>query len=144
MAYGVTCNYDSPSGGSSTNGTGSDDLQLSLSAGGRQITFSSKPAERSPVIPRDSLSPDAGTDVVEMLLGKEIDLFGTEESRYVLTREDVDVLHRFRNRTVFTIGTARSVQVYRSEIVRMVTSVSPDLLLEVIFEDVLTCCRHRI
>lgn len=82
----------------------------------------SKPAETAPEIPRDSLSPDAATDVLERLLGRELDLFGTEE-KYALSREDVDVLHRFRNRTVFTIGTARSVQVYRTEIVRMVLSV---------------------
>lgn len=57
-----------------------------------------------------------------MMIGRELDLFETEE-KYVLSKEDIDVLHRFRNRTVFTIGTARSVHVYRSEIVRMVTSV---------------------
>ena len=56
------------------------------------------------------------------MVGRELDLFGTEE-KYVMTKEDVDILRRFQNRTVFTIGTARSVHVYRHEIVKMVCSV---------------------
>ena len=114
----MTCNYD--------GGAGTDELQLSLGAGGgggQQITFNSRPAETEPEIPRDSLSPDAASDVIELLSGRELDLFGTNE-KYTLSREDLDILHRFRNRTVYTIGTARSVQVYRTEIIRMVTSVS--------------------
>lgn len=68
-----------------------------------------------------------------MLSGKELDLFGTEE-KYAMSREDIDILHRFRNRTVYTIGTARSVHVYRSEIIRMVTSVREDWLKRVCVE----------
>lgn len=83
----------------------------------------SKPAESAPQIPRDSLSPESGHDFLDGLLGKELDLYGTTE-KYVLAKEDVDILRRFQNRTVFTIGTARSVHVYRSEIVRMVCSVN--------------------
>lgn len=85
--------------------------------------FMSKPAESAPVIPRDSLSPESRDNVfVDGLLGRELELFGTSE-KYVMTKEDVDILKRFQNRTVFTIGTAQSVRVYRDEIVRMVCSV---------------------
>lgn len=113
----MSCNYDG-------TGAGHDELQLSLGSGhhGQQITFMSRPAESAPQIPRDSLSPESGQDFLAGLLGKELDLYGATE-KYALTKGDVDILRRFQNRTVYTIGTARSVQVYRTEIVRMVCSV---------------------
>lgn len=77
----------------------------------------SRPAQSGPVIPdeppRDSLSPlnqaRAGDEMISGLEGKSIDCFAEGEV-FVLGKTEVDVLRRFRNRTVFTIGTARSVR----------------------------------
>ena len=84
----------------------------------------SKPAQSEPQVPpRDSLSPlESGVDIIDGLLDREIETFTPGES-YVLRKEDIDVLKRFQNRTVYTIGTQRSVHVYREQIIGMVCSV---------------------
>ena len=122
IGYGVSCNYNpGPDEG--------QELQLSFGGEGQQwqqITFMSKPAQSEPQVPpRDSLSPlESGVDIIDGLLDREIETFTPGES-YVLRKEDIDVLKRFQNRTVYTIGTQRSVHVYREQIIGMVCSVRP-------------------
>ena len=105
----MQCNY---------SGTASDELQL---PGEGAFSFTSKPSETSteiPNLPKDSLSPQPSDDVVDKIIGMQLDLAQTDDV-YTLNKDDVETLRRFMDRTVFTIGTAQTVWIYRHEMIRM-------------------------
>lgn len=100
------------------------------------ISFASSPKSSGPqdAPPKDSMSPeDYEEDVlIDELLGSSMELCESEE-KYLLSKEDVEILRWFKDQTVFTIGTAQTVLVYRREIVRMMLhSVSVKLLVSLI------------
>ena len=111
----MTCNY---------TGDGADELHL---PGEGAFVFSTTPHSHGPGlgpnVPKDSLSPEGHDDQVEKMLGIPLDLHQTEEP-YRLTKDDLDILRIFKNRTVYTIGTAQSVATYRNELVNLCFSVS--------------------
>lgn len=121
----MTCNY---------NGDTADELHL---PGEGAFTFSTTPHSNGPGlgpnIPKDSLSPE-GDDQIEKMLDMPLDLHGTDEV-YRLTKADLDVLRMFKNRTVYTIGTAQSVGKYRLELVNLCFSVS-------VLAPQMTCCKR--
>lgn len=85
------------------------------------FTFASSPKSSEPqeAPPKDSMSPDGEEDArIDELLGSPMELCETDE-KYHLSKEDVEILRWFKDQTVFTIGTAQTVMVYRKEIVRM-------------------------
>lgn len=115
--YGVQCNYD---------GEAADDLHL---PGEGAIVFSSAPASTEPTQPpKDSMSPETKNDRIDSMLGKPLTLQGTDEM-YYMTQDDLDILRVFRDRTVFTIGTAQSIWIYRTELVNLVCDVRSLTLL---------------
>ena len=122
ISYGVTCDYD---------GDGCDELQL---PGEGAFRFISQPLENAPtnkreyLLPKDSMSPDDKDDKIEGMLNVPISLHETGELYYI-SKEDVEILYHFRDSTVFTIGTAQTVPLYRAEIVNMVCSVGLNLLV---------------
>lgn len=61
------------------------------------------------------------------MLGVALDLHDTDEV-YRISEEDVEVLRMFRDRTVFTIGTAKTVGTYRREMVNLCLGVSSFVL----------------
>ena len=78
------------------------------------------------------MSPDDGENArLDALLGTPMDLHESDE-KYLITKEDVEILRWFKDQTVFTIGTAQTVHVYRGEVVSLmmlsVSSVSRDLM----------------
>ena len=117
VGYGVNCNYD---------GTGFDELKL---PGEGAIIFSTIPATNGPStrqdLIKDSMSPENDDDniLIDSLIGMPLKLHN-DEGYYRITKEDVEIIRRFKDRTVFTIGTAHSVLIYRREVVQMVASVS--------------------
>ncbi|KAK3718917.1 hypothetical protein LTR37_004833 [Vermiconidia calcicola] len=115
IAYGVTCNYD---------GDATDELQL---AGEGAFTFISQPHQYAPAAepdaaPRDSLSPEGYDDKVERMLGMPLELHDIGEPYYV-TEDDVEAMRNFRDKTVWTIGTAQTVRFYRQEMMNMISTI---------------------
>ena len=116
LAYGVSCDYE---------GDGAEELQL---PGEGAFRFMSQPFENSPskkqdILPKDSLSPDDRDDKIDGMLDMPMVLHDTSEI-YYLGKEDLEILYSFRDKTVFTIGTAQTVPLYRAQIVSMVCDVS--------------------
>ncbi|KAK3700108.1 hypothetical protein LTR37_016111 [Vermiconidia calcicola] len=115
IAYGVTCNYD---------GDATDELQL---PGEGAFTFISQPHQYAPAAepesaPKDSLSPEGWYDKVEGMLGMPLELHDIDEPYYV-TEADVEAMRNFRDKTVWTIGTAQTVRFYRNEMMKMIDTV---------------------
>jgi hypothetical protein len=101
----VTCNY--------ADGDTTEELHL---PGEGAFTFLTQPQENVPTppseLPKDSLSPEGHDHRIEILLGQKRKLHDTDEV-YTITQDDMDWLHYFKDKTVFTIGTAQSVYLYR-------------------------------
>ena len=117
--YGVTCNYD---------GIATEELQL---PGEGAFSFTSKPNEiifrGEKEIPKDSMSPEANDDKIDSMLDMPMELHESDET-YHISKEDLEILRIFKDQTVFTIGTAQTVHIYRSECVNMLChSVSPHI-----------------
>ena len=107
IAYGVTCNYDSFE---------SEDLLL---PGEGAFSFASEARNVSlEAPPKDSMSPDSDDAKIDGMVGMPMELHDTDE-KYLITKEDVELLRWFKDQTVFTIGTAQTVHIYRHEIVGM-------------------------
>ena len=98
----------------------SDELKI---PGEASIVFSVVPNSTPPKIPTDSLSPDRQDGTIERMLNMPLPLHQQNEA-YRLTREDIEILRLFKNRTVYTIGTANSVETYRMEMVNLCFVVS--------------------
>lgn len=75
-----------------------------------------------PESPRDSLSPEHKDDPLVPMLGLGLALHESTEE-YCLTQDDVDILRSFFNRTVFTVGTAQSMDTYRQEMPQLCLQV---------------------
>lgn len=61
------------------------------------------------------MSPDDGDRRIDKMLGMPMELCETDE-KYLITKEDLEILRWFKDQTVFTIGTAQTVHLYRDEI----------------------------
>jgi hypothetical protein len=65
------------------------------------------------------MSPDDDDKRIDGMLGMPMELHESDE-KYLITQEDVEVLRWFKDQTVFTIGTAQTVPIYRHEIISMI------------------------
>ncbi len=72
--------------------------------------------------PKDSMSPEDYDGDVENMLDMPLSLHLTDEV-YRVTKGDLDIVRMFRNRTVYTIGTAQSVAMYKEHLVNLCFSV---------------------
>lgn len=110
----MQCNYNNDDG---------DELQLRTEGA---MLFVSVPHSMGPGlgpnVPKDSMSPVGDDGELDKLMDSPLGLHSTRE-RYYLTRQDLEVLRMFYNRTVFTIGTAQSVETYQREIVGLMFNV---------------------
>ena len=68
--------------------------------------------------PKDSMSPEDDNKRIDEMIGSPMELCETDE-KYLITKEDVEILRWFKDQTVFTIGTAQTVSIYRHEITSM-------------------------
>ncbi|TKA27737.1 hypothetical protein B0A50_04838 [Salinomyces thailandicus] len=62
--------------------------------------------------------PTPPEDVIIATLGKPLALHETDET-YIITADDLGRFERFQNRTVYTLGTAQTVEVYRQAVVKL-------------------------
>lgn len=116
ISYGVTCNYDE----AATN-----ELHL---PGESAFSFVSKPRSSGPghgpeLYPKDSMSPDTGDEKLNTMLAMPLKLHDTEEL-YYMTEEDIELIRLFKDRAVYTLATAQSVETYRRELTNMSLDVS--------------------
>lgn len=109
----MTCNYTQA-------GDGGEELHL---PGEGAITFFTQPQANAPTppsqLPKDSLSPEGDFFQFEQLLGKYRKLHDSAEP-YLVVQEDIDLLHQFKDKTVYSIGTAQMVHIYRHQVCQMV------------------------
>jgi hypothetical protein len=118
-SFGVACNYDPKAA----------DLQMSFNG-----TFSAKNKSTQKVLSgsnpiRDFICAlddprEAFSNVIQAPATPYPTIFSNDNATFQLNRHTWDRLSRFQRRTVLTIGTNKTAEIYQSEITKLACSVS--------------------
>ncbi|WPH01150.1 Hypothetical protein R9X50_00398500 [Acrodontium crateriforme] len=102
-AYGVSCSYD---------GAASDELHMMAG----ESAFHAFPV---PTPHKDPPTPP--NDILFGMLNTSLPLHDTEE-RHVIGETDLELLRKFQQRTILTIGTASTVKIYQKHMFYLISS----------------------